>query len=275
MRVSPPNHPPDAGATPAWPADWLRPRWPAPENVHAFCTGRAGGASASPYDTLNLGDHVGDLPHAVAANRAHVQQTLGVRPIFLNQVHGTEVLALRADCADGALADGSWTDRPGLACTVMVADCLPVLLCTWDGQRVAALHAGWRGLAGGAGRPGVLEAFLQSQSAQGVAPHQWMAWLGPCIGPQSFEVGDEVRAAFVDHSSAAGHAFAARGPGKWLADLPLLARQRLQAAGVAQVYGNDGSAPWCTVGNPLRFFSHRRDRVSGRQAAGIWRIGGV
>ena len=271
MRVPPSNHPSEAHAAPAWPADWLRPNWPAPAKVHAFCTGRAGGVSAAPYDALNLGEHVGDLPQAVATNRAQVQQALGVRPVFLNQVHGTEVLALHADCADGAQADGSWTDAPGLACTVMVADCLPVLLCSADGSRVAALHAGWRGLAGGVGRPGVLESFLQSQSEMGAPPAQWMAWLGPCIGPQAFEVGDEVRAAFVDHSSTASLAFAPHGPGKWLADLALLARQRLQAAGVAQVYGNDGSATWCTVGNPLRFFSHRRDRVSGRQAAGIWR----
>lgn len=272
MRVSPPNPPSDARAAPAWHADWLRPHWPAPASVRAFCTGRAGGVSVAPYNALNLGDHVGDAPGAVAANRAQLQQALGVRPVFLNQVHGTEVLALHADCADGAQADGSWTAHPGLACTVMVADCLPVLLCSADGARVAALHAGWRGLAGGAGAVGVLESFFQSQSAQGVAPEQWMAWLGPCIGPQAFEVGDEVRAAFVDHSSAASQAFKPHGPGKWLADLALLARQRLQSAGVAQVYGNDGSAPWCTVGNPLRFFSHRRDRVSGRQAAGIWRV---
>ena len=272
MRISPSEATLGSSAAPAWPADWLRPQWPAPAKVHAFCTGRAGGVSAAPYDALNLGEHVGDLPQAVAANRAQVQQALGVRPVFLNQVHGTEVLALHADCADGAQADGSWTDAPGLACTVMVADCLPVLLCSLDGERVAALHAGWRGLAGGAGAAGVLESFLQSQSALGVAPAQWMAWLGPCIGPQAFEVGDEVRAAFVDHSSAASQAFTPQGSGKWLADLAFLARQRLQAAGVAQVYGNDGSAPWCTVGNRLRFFSHRRDRVSGRQAAGIWRV---
>lgn len=272
MRVSPSVQPPDARDAPAWPADWLRPLWPAPANVHGFCTGRAGGVSVAPYDALNLGEHVGDLPQAVAANRAQLQQALGVRPVFLNQVHGTEVLALQVDCADGAQADGSWTEQPGLACTVMVADCLPVLLCSADGARVAALHAGWRGLAGGAGATGVLESFLQSQSALGVPPEQWMAWLGPCIGPQAFEVGDEVRAAFVGHSSAASSAFTPHGPGKWLANLALLARQRLQAAGVAPVYGNDSSAPWCTVGNRLRFFSHRRDRVSGRQAAGIWRV---
>ena len=272
MQVSPPDPRSDAHAAPAWPAAWLRPSWPAPANVRAFCTSRAGGASAAPYDAFNLGEHVGDLPQAVAANRAQLQHALGVRPAFLNQVHGTEVLALHPDSTHGAQADGSWTAQPGLACTVMVADCLPVLLCSTDGARVAALHAGWRGLAGGVGRPGVLEAFLQSQSALGMAPDRWMAWLGPCIGPQAFEVGDEVRAAFVDQASVASLAFTPHGPGKWLADLALLARQRLQAAGLLQIYGNDGSAPWCTVGNPLRFFSHRRDRVSGRQAAGIWRV---
>jgi hypothetical protein len=208
----------------------------------------------------------------VAANRAHLQEALGVRPVYLNQVHGTELLELHPGCADGAPADGSWTDATGLACTVMVADCLPVLLCSLEGQRVAALHAGWRGLAGGVGRVGVLESFLQSQSGLGRVPAQWMAWLGPCIGPQAFEVGDEVRAAFADQRGAASLAFTPLESGKWLADLALLARQRLLAAGVQQVYGNDSSAPWCTVGNPLRFFSHRRDRVSGRQAAGIWRV---
>lgn len=267
---------PDHSGSTVWPTSWLRPQWPAPANVRAICTSREGGASGAPYHSLNLGDHVGDRPAAVAANRLQVQQALGVKTVFLEQVHGTDVLALPLAGATGACADGSWTQARGLACTVMVADCLPVLLCTTDGRRVAALHAGWRGLAGavisGAAQPpaGVIETFLREQAALGVAPAQWMAWLGPCIGPQAFEVGDEVREAFLRTTPEAVSEFVPCAPGKWLADLAGLARQRLQAAGVAQVYGNDSSAPWCTVGNPLRFFSHRRDRVSGRQAAGVW-----
>lgn len=244
--------------------------------MQAFCTSRHGGVSAAPYDSLNLGTHVGDTPQAVDANRLHVQQLLGVRPLFLDQVHGTAVHRAASGSADGLCADGSWTTGSGLACTVMVADCLPILLCTQDGSRVAALHAGWRGLAGTAGPKaranGIVETFLDEQKAQCVDAAQWLVWLGPCIGPQAFEVGEEVRAAFVLDAPEAQQAFVARGQGKWLADLAWLARQRLKAAGVQQVYGNDSTAPWCTVGNPLRFFSHRRDRVSGRFAAGIWRV---
>jgi len=259
-----------------WPGDWLRPQWPAPASVQAVCTGRQGGVSLAPYASLNLGEHVGDAPAAVAANRSRVRQALGVRPVYLNQVHGTAVAALDSNCTDGGEADGSWVADTGVACTVMVADCLPILLCTSDGTRVAALHAGWRGLAGRGGGaaqagPGIVEAFAQTQTALGVAPERWMAWLGPCIGPQAFEVGDEVRAAFVASMAEAGQAFVPQSSGKWLADLPLLARQRLRAAGFQQVFGNDSSPRWCTVGNPLRYFSHRRDRVSGRQAAFIWR----
>jgi len=234
----------------------------------------------APYAGLNLGEHVGDIPSAVAANRDRVQQSLGVRPVFLNQVHGVDVLALESDHANGARADGSWIDRPGLACTVMVADCLPILLCTLDGRRVAALHAGWRGLVGivaGAGTteqsaPGIVESFLHNQAALGMPPKNWMAWLGPCIGPQAFEVGDDVPTAFLAQRPEAARAFVAQAAGKWLADLALLARQRLLVAGVRQIFGNDSSPPWCTVGNPSRYFSHRRDRVSGRQAAIIWRV---
>ena len=261
---------------PPWPPDWLCPQWPVPASVRAFCTSRSGGTSSAPYDSLNLGTHVGDTPQAVQANREHLQQTLGVSPLFLDQVHGTQVHPARRGSADGLCADGSWTAEPGLACTVMVADCLPILLCTLDGSRVAALHAGWRGLAGTRGNDGpatgIVESFLQEQKALGFEAAHWMAWLGPCIGPQAFEVGDEVRDAFVQSADMAQLAFIPHGSGKWLADLALLTRQRLLAAGVTQIYGNDSTAPWCTVGNPLRFFSHRRDRISGRFAAGIWRV---
>lgn len=264
----------DTGAGAPWHADWLIPQWPAPAQVRSVCTTRAGGVSAPPYDRLNLGLHVGDDAHAVQNNRATLQAALGVRAVFMDQVHGCDLLELQAATPDALPADGAYTRAPGLACTVMVADCLPILLCDLDGTQVAAVHAGWRGLAGAHG-VGVVEQILKRfRPVAPVYPAQAaikiIAWIGPCIGPQAFEVGDEVRLAFVATVPQAAQCFTPLSPGKWLADLPALARQRLLAAGVSQVYGNDGSADWCTVGNPLRFFSHRRDRVSGRQAAAIW-----
>jgi YfiH family protein len=170
-------------------------------------------------------------------------------------------------------ADGAVTGLSGLACTVMVADCLPVLLCNAKGSRVAAAHAGWRGLLGVQGA-GVLESAVASFGQSGTRnADDLMAWLGPCIGPGAFEVGDEVRAAFVAASPQAADCFRPNAPGKWLADLPALARQRLYALGLTRTYGNDGSADWCTVTNASRFFSHRRDAISGRLAACIWRLG--
>ncbi|MET3915687.1 YfiH family protein [Variovorax sp. OAS795] len=254
-------------------AHWLVPDWPAPPHVRAVCTTRHGGVSAGRYESLNLGDHVGDLAADVAANRRVLEQAIGARPVFLQQVHGTGVVALEAgDTHDGTAADACTATAVGLACTVMVADCLPVLFTDGSGRRVAAAHAGWRGLAGG-----VLEAaaacFTPGPGAgtpQGA--HTVMAWLGPCIGPKAFEVGPEVKAAFEAHAPEAASCFRP-GPaaGKWLADLPALARQRLRTAGVDAVYGNDGSDGWCTVANPSRFFSHRRDGVSGRFAALVWK----
>ncbi len=257
------------------PADCLIPDWPAPLSVRALCTTRAGGVSVGPYSSLNLGTHVGDQAAHVARNRAILQQTLAARPVFLNQVHGTAVLELHADTPDGAQADGAFTTDRGLACTMMVADCLPILLCDALGTRVAAVHAGWRGLAGEGGIGVVEQAFRRFRPAALVDTNQGaselIAWLGPCIGPDAFEVGPEVLAAFTASLPQARNCFRPRPGGKWLADLSALARQRLQAAGVSRVFGNDGSPPWCTVGNPLRFFSHRRDRgVSGRFAASIW-----
>lgn len=217
------------------------------------------------YAGLNLGLHVGDDPANVHSNRGRLQQALGVRPVFLDQVHGTTVLELNPLTQDGCAADGAFTVNAGVACTAMVADCLPVLLCDAQGRQVAAAHAGWRGLLGVQGQ-GVLEAAL-AVFPPGAA---LLAWLGPCIGPKAFEVGDEVRAAFVAQRKQAHACFQPKSAGKWLADLPGLARQRLAAMGVAQTFGNDGSSPWCTVGNASRFFSHRRDGVSGRMAACIW-----
>ncbi len=246
------------------------PDWPAPAGVRALCTTREGGSSIVPFDSFNLGDHVRDDPAAVAANRAaFARLTAPARPVFLQQVHGTEVLPLDAATPEGAVADAALVTAPGVAATIMVADCLPVLFAHASGQAVAAAHAGWRGLVGG-----VLEATVQAlRSAAG--PGELIAWLGPAIGPSAFEVGDEVRAAFVAADPAAQAHFRAHAtPGKWWADLPALARQRLLAAGMASVHGNGGSTAWCTVSQPSRFFSHRRDAArlgsTGRFAACVW-----
>lgn len=238
------------------------PHWPVPANVRAACSTRAGGVSAAPYDTLNLGDHVGDALDAVAANRRRYAEALGARPVFLKQVHGTGVLQLDVATPHGAEADACFTRERGLACTMMVADCLPVLLADRAGTQVGAAHCGWRGLANG-----VLEALCERMQ---LAPGAVVAWLGPCIGPQAFEVGPEVRAAFLAQDAGAAACFRAHGEGKFLADLPALARRRLAAIGITQVHGNDGTPEWCTVTEASRFFSHRRDRVSGRLAASIW-----
>jgi YfiH family protein len=256
--------------------DWLQPQWPAPARVKALCTSRRGGASGGSYDSFNLGDHVGDVAVSVAANRAALARALGVRPVFLSQVHGSAVLALDAASPDGQAADAALSSQTGLACTIMVADCLPVLLTDTQGRRVAAAHAGWRGLAGRDGT-GVLEQTVKgfcapSHAGIGFLATEIIAWLGPCIGPQAFVVGDEVRQVFVDHDPAAAALFTEAGPGKWRADLAGLARQRLAALGIDQVFGNDSSPAWCTVSQPSRFFSHRRDGISGRMAACIWLV---
>lgn len=254
--------------------DWLTPDWPAPARVRALCSTRRGGVSLPPYDSLNLGDHVGDDPGAVAQNRRIFSAALRGRPVFLQQVHGSKVERLGRETPDGTQADGCVATEPGLACTVMVADCLPVLFTDTGGHAVAAAHVGWRGLTGAAG-VGILEAILEELRAAAAAGREraavrTLAWLGPCIGPQAFEVGDEVRQAFESCDPAAAAMFKPHAPGKWLADLQGLARQRLQALGVDAIHGNDGSPAWCTVGNSSLFFSHRRDRISGRFAASIW-----
>jgi YfiH family protein len=198
----------------------------------------------------------------------------GVRPVFLNQVHGHQMLALSPGTTDNLSADGAFTRDQGLACTVMVADCLPILLCDRQGSMVAAVHAGWRGLAGVAGI-GILEEIYKH--FRPLAPVEYaqeaidmIAWFGPCIGPDAFEVGADVVTAFTRNNPEALQHFRVLRDGKWLANLPALARQRLNALGVTEVFGNDGSPAWCTVSKPSRFFSHRRDGVSGRQAACIW-----
>ena len=246
----------------------LVPDWPAPASVRARFSCRAGGVSGGRYASLNLGVHVGDEPGAVAQNRARWQASLGVPAVFLDQVHGSCMVELQPDTPNACVADGAYTQQAGVACTVMVADCLPVLLCDAQGRQVAAAHAGWRGLLGTRGK-GILEAAV---AAFTTAAPDLMAWLGPCIGPTAFEVGDEVRSAFVACHAEAAACFQPVANGKWLADLPALARQRLLAMGIARTYGNDGSQAWCTVSKPSRFFSHRRDGVSGRMAACIWRV---
>ena len=243
---------------------------------------------------MNLGDHVGDAPAHVDANRTLLARATGVRSVFLKQVHGIQVALLDTAVADGHQADACVTTRHQLACTIMVADCLPVLLCTDDGSVVAAAHAGWRGLVGGelgdgpGGTVGVLESVHASifasfrplrQQVRGLSAIKLIAWLGPCVGPTAFEVGPEVKTAFESVQPEASQCFTPTGTGKYLANLSGLARLRLQALGITQIYGNDGSAQWCTAGNPSRFFSHRRDAgacgngfgTTGRMAAAIWR----
>ena len=236
------------------------PQWPMPEGVAACSSTRVGGVSLSPYDSLNLGAHCGDNLQHVEENRRRMFAAGGLPsyPVWLEQVHGTAVLKLDGGPYASKRADASYCNVPGTVCAVMTADCLPVLFCDRAGTVVAAAHAGWRGLLAG-----VLESTLH---AMGVAPGELMAWLGPAIGPQAFEVGDEVRAAFVAHDPAAAAAFAAHTPGKWLADIELLARQRLNQAGVTAIYGGG----MCTVSDPERFFSYRRDGQTGRMAALIW-----
>jgi YfiH family protein len=244
--------------------DWLQPQWPAPARVKALCTSRRGGASCGSYDSFNLGDHVGDAAVAVAANRTALAHALGVRPVFLSQVHGTHALALDAASPDGQAADAALSDQTGLACTIMVADCLPLLFYLPQARVVAAAHAGWRGLAGG-----VLENLWDTLSVYGDLS-DLKVWLGPCIGPKAFEVGEEVRRAFCLTNAASAKYFEpAVSPGKYMADLSGLARQRLSQSGVTHMVGNDSSLNWCTYSNPDLYFSHRRDGISGRFAAGI------
>ena len=257
----------------------LQPDWPVPPHVRSACSMRAGGVSALPYDLLNLGDHVGDDAVSVAKNRLRYAQSLGAKPVYLKQVHGCDVLQLDHTTSDGAVADACITTEKNLACTIMVADCLPVLLANRAGTLVGAAHAGWRGLCGH-GSAGVVEQFLKhfeqlagikyAQSAMNSGVNDVLVWLGPCIGPQAFEVGAEVPEAFVQVDPLAAQHFKPAAGGKYFGDLQGLARQRLAKLGITQVYGNDGSAAWCTVSNPSNFFSHRRDRVSGRFAASIW-----
>ncbi len=250
------------------PSDWITPDWDVDARVGALMTTRSGGASTAPWDTLNLGKSRGDDADAVATNRARVAQASGAIHVYMSQVHGDRVLKLDGGTAHGShTADAAWTDQPGLACTVMVADCLPVLLAARSARAVGAAHAGWRGLAGG-----VVERTVDAV-CKGAAcePRELVAWLGPCIGPDAFEVGADVLEAFGTEPArvtSARFRYQARADGqpRWRADLAGLARDRLHAIGVQHVSGGT----WCTVTDRSRFFSFRRDGVTGRMAACVW-----
>jgi YfiH family protein len=245
--------------------DWIVPDWPAPPSVKSVITTRSGGVSTGPFLSLNLSLAVGDDPRAVRRNRALLREILPREPVWLGQVHGTRVVDAGRARAN-AEADAAIATEPHAVCAVMVADCLPVLLCNRTGTRVAVAHAGWRGLSAG-----VLESTIEALSS---APADLLAFLGPAIGPHAFEVGSDVLHAFSRLDPAAAAAFVAKPPAasgeeKWFADLYALARLRLARVGVHAVFGGG----WCTHGERERFFSHRRDRQTGRQAALIWLAG--
>jgi polyphenol oxidase len=239
------------------PPEWIVPDWPAPGIVRALITTRLGGVSRGPYSSMNLGIRVDDDPDAVKKNRSKLRALLPGEPKWLAQVHGARVVD--ADTVvDPVEADAAYSRKDAI-CAVLIADCMPILLCDRDGQAVAAAHAGWRGLASG-----VLEATV---SALRIPPARLHAFLGPAIGPDAFEVGEDVYRAFVSTSSPAASAFRPKSGDKWMCDLFAIARQQLQALGILSVHGGG----LCTYSNPSRFFSHRRDKTSGRMAALIWR----
>jgi hypothetical protein len=240
----------------------ISPDWPAPPRVHAAATTRAGGVSAGVFASLNLGDHVGDDPAAVRENRRRLAGALRLpaEPLWLRQVHGVAVADAAVDGAN-ARADAIIADVPGLVCAVLTADCLPVLFCDEEASHVAVAHAGWRGLAAG-----VLEAAVAALARRGVAPGRLLAWIGPAISGPAYEVGAEVREALLARQPDAEAGLSANGRGRWQLDLAELARRRLAAAGVARVWGGG----LCTLADPGRFFSHRRDGPCGRQATLIW-----
>jgi len=241
--------------------DWIYPDWPAPKAVRAVMTTRSGGVSQAPFDALNLGDHVDDDPQAVLSNRAIVRRELQLpdEPLWLTQVHGTAVASV-GSAAQATEADAAVAKAPAKVCAIMTADCLPVLFCNRQGTVAAAAHAGWRGL-----EAGVLESTIQAMDCQA---EDILVWMGAAIGPQHFEVSDEVREAFVQAQPAAKQAFKAHGTGKWLADLYSLARLRLERFGIASenVYGGTH----CTYAQADQFYSYRREARTGRMAALIW-----
>jgi YfiH family protein len=238
---------------------WFEPDWPAPASIRAVSTLRTGGLSAGAYASFNLGDHVGDDPAHVSANRQRLCEGLALNeePMWLAQVHGLAV-ASAGSWRPGVEADACVSSVPGKSCVVLTADCLPVLLCDQQGQRVAAAHAGWRGLVSG-----VLERTVRAMGPPG---EQLMAWLGPAIGQGAFEVGEDVRLASIQADPGSVVYFAANPRGRWQADLYGLARRRLEAAGVKRVFGGG----YCTASDPQRYFSYRRDGQCGRMATLVW-----
>ena len=235
----------------------ITPDWPAPARVHSCSTTRAGGASKPPYASLNLGDHVGDAEATVRSNRLALARELGcAEPAWLEQVHGNRVVDMDADFVGPA--DAAIATQAARVCAVMTADCLPILLTDRIGTAVAAVHGGWRGLAGG-----IVIAAVDAFKARGVAPNQLLAWLGPAIGPAAYEVGRQVTEQLAAEDAPA---LTPGRPEHWWLDLYGLARLRLAAAGVSSVYGGN----LCTVADPARFFSYRRDGICGRQATLIW-----
>ena len=240
--------------------NFIIPNWPAPANVKALQTTRAGGVSHAPYVSLNLGAHVNDDAIAVVQNRQLLSPYLPSEPVWVNQVHGIEVIdAAQSTCLQNA--DASFTTKANVVCVTMTADCLPVLLCDQAGTVVAAVHAGWRGLC-----DGVIEAAVNKFS---VVPSEILAWLGPAIGPNAFEVGEDVRQQFIQQDSCAEQAFSAFDE-KWLCNMYLIAQQRLTKLGVRQIYGGGINEDFCTYTDETRFFSFRRDNVTGRMASLIW-----
>jgi YfiH family protein len=239
---------------------WVLPEWPAPPEVRALSTRRGGGVSAAPFDSLNLGAHVGDSPEAVAENRRRLRTAarLPAEPGWLSQQHGTNVLDLDGARDAPAGADASCTRRPGRVCAILTADCMPVLLASDSGAGVAAAHAGWRGLAAG-----VIEATVR---ALALPPQSLLVWLGPGIGPAHFEIGPEVREELLRADPQAEAAFERNVRGRYTADLAALARRRLERLGIARIYGGDA----CTYTAPENYFSYRRDGRTGRQATLIW-----
>ncbi|GAB1438459.1 purine nucleoside phosphorylase YfiH [Providencia sp.] len=235
------------------------PDWPQPKNIASCSTTRAGGVSLPPFNSLNLGDHVGDNPNAVSENRQYLEKLaqLPQQPVWLEQVHGTHVLHLDGNEVINKQADAVYTNQIGQVCAIMTADCLPVLFCNKAGTEVAAAHAGWRGLC-----HGVLENTINQFIS---TPNEIMAWLGPAIGAEKFEVGEDVKDAFVNQSPDLASAFLSY-KNKYLADIYLLARKKLQAVGISSIYGGD----FCTVADENRFFSYRREGKTGRMASLIW-----
>jgi polyphenol oxidase len=244
---------------------WFEADWPAPPKVRALSTFRGDavgndGASKGPFAHFNLGNDVGDDPGAVAENRRRLRDLAGLpaEPLWLRQVHGVTVADLDAE-GPGEAADAAITRSPGKVCAILTADCLPVVFATESGDKIAAAHAGWRGLSAG-----VLHATVE---ALGAPPERLLAWLGPAIGPRHFEVGAEVREAFLDGDPGAGAAFRLNARGRFMADLAELARRKLKTLGVTRIYGGHE----CTYDRADRYFSYRRDAVTGRQATLIWR----